>query len=88
MQFDKAYENIEVYRESDRERYKQLYDRITLESIQFRYILISLYGSQYTDAELLDMKYAFKADAEHLGLRFYVENIPLEDLWKRWMIAE
>lgn len=87
MQFEKAYKELEGYGESNPKRYKQLYDRITLESIQFRYIMISLYGERYTEAELLDMKYKFKADAEHLGLRYHVENIPLEKLWETWKLV-
>ena len=87
-QFDKAYEEIEIYRESDPERYKQLNDRITLEKIQYQYLMISLYGTNYTEADLLDMKYTFKRAVERLGLRFYVENVPIEMLWAEWMIAE
>lgn len=87
-QFDKAYEEIEIYRESDPERYKQLNDRITLEKIQYQYLMISLYGTNYTEADLLDMKYTFKRAVERLGLRFYVENVPIEMLWAEWMIDE
>ena len=87
-QFDKAYEEIEVYREANPERFKQLYERITLETIQYRYLLISLYSTHYTDAELLDMKYTFKKDAERLGLRYYVENIAIENLWDEWMLFD
>lgn len=85
-QFEKAYGEIEVYRESDPERYKQLYERITLETIQYRYILISLYGTNYTDAELLNMKYAFKKDAELLGLNVYAEGVSIGVLWDEWGI--
>ena len=85
-QFEDAYDAIEVYRESNPERYKQLYDRITLESIQFRYIVISLYGTNYTDAEISDMKYAFKKDAQRLGLNVYVEGVSIDNLWNEWMI--
>lgn len=85
-QFEKAYEEIEVYRESDPERYKQLYERITRETIQYRYILISLYGTNYTDAELLNMKYAFKKDAELLGFNVYAEGVSIGVLWGEWGI--
>lgn len=85
-QFDEAYKEIEVYRESNPERYKQLYERITLETIQYRYIMISLYGTNYTDAELLNMKYAFKKDAGLLGLVVYREGVSIETLWNEWGI--
>ena len=87
-QFDKAYKEIEIYRESDPERYKQLNDRITREKIQYQYLMISLHGTNYTAAELLDMKYEFKGTVERLGLKFHVQNVPIENLWDEWMIKD
>ena len=85
-QFEKAYQEIEVYRETDPERYEKLHDRITLETMQYRYIIIQLFGSNYTAEELLNMKYAFKKDAEQLEMLVYKENTSLENLWIEWGI--
>ena len=83
---EKAYDEIEVYRESDPERYKQLYDRITLESLQYRYIIISLYGTEYTANDLLNMKYQFKHDVERLEVTTYQEGKYITELWAAWGI--
>ena len=83
---DRAYEDIEVYKESNPERYKQLYDRITLESLQYRYIIIGLYGTEYNANELLSMKYQFKHDVERLEVTTYQENKYISELWASWGI--
>lgn len=85
-QIDKAYEDIEVYKESNPERYKQLYDRITLESMQYRYILINLYSTEYGANEILNMKYEFRHDVERLGITTYQENKYISELWASWGI--
>ncbi len=84
--FDKAYEEIEVYRDENPERYKQLNDRITMESLQYRYLIISLYGTNYNADELLNMKYEFKNDAMRLGVKQVRENVIMDNLWKEWNI--
>ena len=83
---DEAYEKIAEYKESDPEQYKRLYDRITLESLQYRYIIISLYSSEYDAGELLNMKYSFRHDAERLEINNWREGSTLETLWSNWGI--
>lgn len=85
-QFEEAYQEIEVYRETDPERYEQLHDRITLETMQYRFLVIQLFSSNYTADELLNMKYAFKKDAEQLNMLVYKENTSMEKLWEEWGI--
>lgn len=85
-QFEKAYEDIEVYRESDLECYKVLNDRITMETLQSRFLMINLYGTNFTADELLNMKYEFKNDAERLGIEQYKENVLITELWEEWNI--
>lgn len=85
-QIDNAYEEIAVYQESEPERYKQLYDRITLESMQYRYILINLYSTEYDANELLNMKYEFRHDAERLEITTHKEGGNISDLWSAWGI--
>ena len=43
---DEAYKAIESLKESDTALYNQLYDRICLESLAPRYLIMSLYGEQ------------------------------------------
>ena len=85
-QIDQAYEDIAEYQETDPERYQLLYDRITMESMQFRYLLIGAYGTNYDAEELLNMKNLFKHDFERLGLITYAENRDIAQLWSDWGI--
>lgn len=58
---EKAYSSIEYLKESDNELYQKLYDRICLESLKVRYLIIDLYGQQvYLESELLDKKLNLK----------------------------
>lgn len=79
-----AYRSIEKYREEDEALFVRLYDRITLESLQFRYILISCFPEVYTEKELTTMKKEFKTDFERSGVTSYSENYPIDNLWKIW----
>lgn len=85
-QIEQAYEDIAEYQETDPERYQELYDRITMESLQYRYILIGTYGTNYDAAELLNMKNLFKHDFERLNITSYAENIDIAVLWSNWGI--
>ena len=84
--FDKAYEEIQTCRESDAERYQKLYDRILLESMQFRFILIEAFSTEFSAKELKDMKLSFKEDFEYLGLKSYAEGYKISTLWSNWGI--
>ncbi len=77
---EQALQSIEPLKESNPEQYAKLHDRITIESIQFRYILIELYSSKYSATELLEMKQDFKADYNRLGFT------PNNTLWIKWGI--
>lgn len=85
-QIEQAYEDIAEYQETDPERYQELYDRITMESLQYRYILIGTYGTRYDAAELLNMKNLFKHDFERLNITSYAENTDIAVLWSNWGI--
>lgn len=85
-QIEQAYDDIEEYQDTDPERYQKLYDRITMESLQFRYILIGNYGTNYDAAELLNMKNLFKHDFERLNITSYAENKDIAELWSNWGI--
>ena len=71
---DQAYKEIETVKNVDEELYKMLYDRIMLESISYRWLLINLYGENVFDAEtLLKEKLAFKSDCAYLKVTNYRE---------------
>ena len=81
---DLAYEAIEPLRESDPSRYAQLYDRILLESIQFRYLQLQLYATEFSAAELRDARIEFRADFERLQLTAQSEGGDITVLWDQW----
>lgn len=83
---DDAYASIEEYRISNPERYQTLHDRILLESLQYRYLLICNFGTKYDKAELLNMKQAFKTDFERLEITSFAENTDVAELWSSWGI--
>ena len=76
---DEAYKKIEHYKTSDPVLYEKLRDRITLESITFRYMQIQLYKLQYAGNDRETMVESFKADCVRLGIRQYREGIGYDD---------
>lgn len=83
---DKAYEDIASLKATDEKKYEQIYDRIALESMQFRYIMLMLYPNEYDEQELQTMKTAFKMDFERFGLISYAEGCDMSDIWSKWGI--
>ena len=81
---EQAYKDIEGLRSSDPVMYEKLYDRITLESLAYRYMLISLYSSNYLDSELDAMKTSFRSDCGMLGMTNYKEHSTIDGLWASW----
>ena len=81
---DLAYEAIEPLRETDPTRYAELYDRILLESIQFRYLQLQLYATEFSATELREARMEFRADFERLQLTSQSEGGDIHDLWNQW----
>ena len=82
---DKAYDSIEDLQNTDSVLYRTLEDRIKLESLSIRYLLIEIHGSTYTSNQLYRMKSEFKLDATRLGMDRYKErNGALNFLWSEW----
>lgn len=84
---DQAYKDIDGMKNSDPVAYAKVYDRITLESLAYRYMLISLYGSNYLDSELEQMKLSFRSDCGMLGVTNYKEHSTIDGLWASWDLA-
>lgn len=81
---NQAYADIEPLREKNPERYAVLYDRILTESLQFRYLDLQLFFTEYGEAKLLDARNEFKNDFERLGLISYREGEKIGTLWDDW----
>lgn len=85
-EIDNAYAAIEKYKTADVATYERLHDAITLESLSFRYILITYQSSYFTEAELLEMQKAFKMDAIKLNVSRHEEHDVIESLYRDWGI--
>lgn len=83
---EEAYQSIEPLKNKKAELYEKLHNRINLESMCVRFLIIELYGSTYIESELLEEKLQFKADAEKLGLTHQAETKLITNLWSEWGI--
>ena len=84
---NKAYDSIEYLKEKDYATYKKLYDRIRLESLAIRYLIIELYGSTvYTSVELVNEKQSFKKDCTELNVTSCREHVLITTLWANWNV--
>ena len=83
-QIDQAYADIEPLQQSDPTRYAQLCDRILLESMQYRYLILMLYSTEYSADDLLDMRTEFRVDFERLNLTAQSEGGDINELWAQW----
>ena len=83
---DEAYADIAPLQEENPERYRVLYDRILLESMQFRYLILQLYTTEFSKTELIDARNEFRYDFERLGLTSYQEGSEITKLWTEWGI--
>lgn len=83
---DEAYLSIEHYKTSDPELYIRLSDRINLESISIRYMLLELYKGRFDAEELYRQQVDFKNDCTKLGLSRANERNLIDSIWQRWGI--
>lgn len=84
---DEAYTKIEQYKTTNSEKYNVLYDTICLESIAFRYQMITYNYSYFSDTQLLEMKRSFKQDATRLNITKLNEKENITDLYTSWGVA-
>ena len=78
---DEAYKTIEPLKTSDPSLHKTLTDRINLESLSLRFMLIEMYSVYYNENEVARMKQSFQEDCINLGVRQYSEQISLDGYW-------
>ena len=76
---DEAYLAIEPYKNTDPILYETLKDRITLESLTFRYMQLHLYKLLYSETDAQRMIKSFKDDCYALGVTQYKEGIGYAD---------
>lgn len=76
-----AYEVISPMKDLDPITYQKLYDRITKESITYRYMLILMHSSYYSYDTLVEMKTTFKNDCLRLGIDQYMEHGSISNLF-------
>ncbi|PWM70375.1 MAG: hypothetical protein DBX59_11000 [Bacillota bacterium] len=84
---DRAYADIAGMKTSDPEGYERAYNHINQESLAFRYMLIQLYGAEYLDSELTEMKTQFRRDCGNLGVTHFREHQTIDGLWSKWNLA-
>ncbi|MBR3864724.1 MAG: DUF4838 domain-containing protein [Clostridia bacterium] len=83
---DKARKEIEIYKQSNPELYRKLDKHIAMESIAFRYLLVSLYSSKYEPTYLNSVKQTFANDAMNAGLTLVssMNSQTIEKLLSQW----
>ena len=85
---NEAYVAIEHLKTSDLDAYIRLYDRICLESLSIRFMLIDLYGEDYKAEPVLTAeKKRFRTDAMSLGYTLIDHKATKVDvIWDDWGI--
>ena len=82
---DRAYASIEYLSDTDPGLYAKLYDRITLESVSYRYMDIQFYAFEYGEQERMEKRLAFKQDTMRLGISVIGEpGIPIDNIYQNW----
>ena len=65
---ERAESEISVHRDTDRLLFAQLTDHIATEALAFRYLLVELYGEEYSPDALAKIKNTFAADVSRIGI--------------------
>lgn len=86
VDIEEAYADIQYLETKDPLLYKTLYDRICVESLSFRYLILQLYPSNYKLSELKQLRAEFRQDADRLNVTKYREGGQMSDLYVEWGI--
>ncbi len=86
---EEAYKAIEIYKNSDPELYKVLYNHVLAESIFPRYAILTLHSGMFSDVAFKTMTTSFKADCATLGITKWGEPEArrLSNIYSQWGIA-
>lgn len=79
--FDEAYATIEPLRLSEPEMYQKLYNRINIESMTFRYMLLKLYYDFYDYNQLETLRSEMIAECRALGINKATEQGVIDGLF-------
>ena len=66
--FDDALEEIEVYKDTNSDKYTKYYNHIVAERVQYSYILLKVFSSSMSEEEILFYKNMFYSDVETTGI--------------------
>lgn len=77
-----ALESIEHLKQSDLSLYNTLKDRITLESISIRFLLLQFYTMFYTTEEIETKNKEFLRDINNLGIAQYSEMVSVREFFE------
>ena len=78
--FKRAYESIAHLKINDPELYQQLYDRISLEELSYRYIEIHLYPHKYEYNQLRQMKEDLISECKRLRVTQFSETAGIDSM--------
>ena len=81
---ESAMQKIADLKQTDPDAYDAYSSHIKMETLMFRYLLIEIHGARYTEAELSQMKQAFRADCENLGVIYASEHAAITSLYNHW----
>ena len=84
--YDRALEEIEYLKETNREKYDRLYDHITGEKVSTLYLYIEIYGDKIPPDTCLALKKECKQIAEHLGMSSWKEGGKISEIWTKWQV--
>ncbi|MBQ8284421.1 MAG: DUF4838 domain-containing protein, partial [Clostridia bacterium] len=83
--YEKAFAEIEKYKETNVTLYNRVYDALCLERLSCRYLLIDFFDEYYTEEKITEMKNQFRQDAARLKVVNFSEKVALADsLYKNW----
>jgi hypothetical protein len=78
---DEAFESIEYLKLNDYDKYEKLYNRILMESICPRYLMLRLYENTYSVNELNAQRKQFKEDCARVQLSEFSQYSSIAELW-------
>ena len=66
--FNEALEEIEVYKDTNTDKYNRYYNHIIAERVQYSYILLKVFSSSMSEEDIAFYKNMFYKDVETVGI--------------------
>ncbi len=86
--FEKAYEDIELYKTSDPERYATLVKHIKIETVFPRFMICEYYAGYYTNVEVQEMRQSLADDCKELDFtEFNHYGWGMSSFFDKWGVA-